>query len=132
MPLNAGDIALEEAFLRTADPFRQFMAVRIDPETFESLASLRPDPVGALGPDVPLSVLVPSFMLSEVAPRISDRVPDFPAIPDYRPCRSGSAYVDGYDDGAARDRLAAVQAVFFFVIADGWRLISEALVRSYF
>lgn len=130
-PLNAGDIALEEAFLHTADPFRQFMAVRIDPETFESLASLRPDQVGTLGPDAPLSVLVPSFMLSEVARAFQIGFLIF--LPFLIIDLVVAAVLMSM--GMMMVPPAIVSLPFklsFFVIADGWRLISEALVRSYF
>ena len=67
-PMLAEQIPVEEAFVKIVDPFRTFMAARLDPETFASMAALRPD-VAALtpSPDAPLSVLVPSFLLSEIA-----------------------------------------------------------------
>ncbi|CUX80250.1 MAG: flagellar biosynthetic protein FliP [Roseibaca calidilacus] len=131
VPFNDGDIAMEEAFLRTVDPFRAFMAARIDPETFESLASLRPTPVGALGPDSPLSVLVPSFMLSEIARAFQIGFLIF--LPFLIIDLVVAAVLMSM--GMMMVPPAIVSLPFklsFFVIADGWRLISEALVRSYF
>ena len=53
---------------RALEPFRGFMATRIDPDTFANIADLRPDARGTeLDPGAPLSLLVPSFMLSEIA-----------------------------------------------------------------
>ena len=42
-PLVAEDISVEEAFHKVIGPFRTFMAARLDPETFASMAALRPD-----------------------------------------------------------------------------------------
>lgn len=131
VPLNDGEITLEEAFVRAADPFRQFMAARVDAATFESLASLRPTPQGALGPDAPLSVLVPSFMLSEIARAFQIGFLIF--LPFLIIDLVVAAVLMSM--GMMMVPPAIVSLPFklsFFVIADGWRLISEALVRSYF
>ena len=66
-PLLNAAMPLEEAFTKTLEPFRIFMSGRIVPETFEELASLRP----GFTPNQPietssLSVLIPSFLLSEI------------------------------------------------------------------
>ena len=67
-PLTNEEITVEQAFTRTIDPFRVFMAGRLDVDTFAAMADLRPDTRGVeLSPDAPLSVLVPSFMLSEIS-----------------------------------------------------------------
>ena len=67
-PLSKGLIGIETAFELTMEPFRAFMAARIDPDTFQGLADLREsgDGLGDLAPTSPLSLLVPSFLLSEV------------------------------------------------------------------
>ena len=66
-PLVDGSLALPEAFPRAVEPFRHFMAGRTDPDTLDQLASLR-DASGLSGEiaRAPLSILVPSFMLSEI------------------------------------------------------------------
>ena len=67
-PLLADDMAVAEAIEAALVPFREFMAGRTDPGTFSAMAELRPDAAGtALSPAAPLSVLIPSFMLSEIA-----------------------------------------------------------------
>jgi flagellar biosynthesis protein FliP len=131
VPLNEGRISVEEGFMRTAEPFRLFMAARIEPETFESLASLRPEPQPVLGPDAPLSVLVPSFMLSEIARAFQIGFLIF--LPFLIIDLVVAAVLMSM--GMMMVPPAIVSLPFklsFFVIADGWRLISEALVRSYF
>ncbi|MCC1482358.1 flagellar type III secretion system pore protein FliP [Roseibaca sp. Y0-43] len=131
VPLNDGSLSLEEGFLRAAEPFRLFMAARIEPDTFESLASLRPDAQATLGPDAPLSLLVPSFMLSEIARAFQIGFLIF--LPFLIIDLVVAAVLMSM--GMMMVPPAIVSLPFklsFFVIADGWRLISEALVRSYF
>ena len=67
-PLLDEAIPVEVAMERALLPFRHFMANRLDVETFTAMAALRPDSAGIqAGPDAPLSVLVPSFLLSEIS-----------------------------------------------------------------
>lgn len=131
VPLNDGSISVEEGFLRAAEPFRLFMVARVEPETFESLASLRPAPPAVFGPDAPLSLLVPSFMLSEIARAFQIGFLIF--LPFLIIDLVVAAVLMSM--GMMMVPPAIVSLPFklsFFVIADGWRLISEALVRSYF
>ena len=66
-PLIQGQIALEEGFARTMEPLQAFMLTRIDPDTFAALADLRPDIARDVpAADAPLSIVVPSFLLSEM------------------------------------------------------------------
>lgn len=131
-PLVEGQLSVEDAFPLTLDPFRGFMAARVDAETFETLAALRPE--GATmprGEDAPLSVLIPSFMLSEVerAFQIGFLV--------YLPFLIIDLVVSAVlmSMGMMMVPPAIVSMPFklaFFVVADGWSLIAGSLVRSYF
>ncbi len=130
VPLNAGEIALEEAFVAAADPFRQFMLARVDSATYDGLAGLRPDAPDALSADAPLSVLVPAFMLSEVARAFQIGFLIF--LPFLIIDLVVAAVLMSM--GMMMVPPAIVSLPFklsFFVIADGWRLVSEALVRGY-
>ncbi len=129
-PLNDGEIAIDEAFIAVADPFRQFMLARVDVDTYDSLASLRPDTEAPLSSDAPLSVLVPAFMLSEVARAFQIGFLIF--LPFLIIDLVVAAVLMSM--GMMMVPPAIVSLPFklsFFVIADGWRLVSEALVRSY-
>lgn len=131
VPLNDGTLGLDEAFVQIMDPFRQFMAARIDPKTYDSLAALRPGVGMALSPDAPLSVLVPSFMLSEVTRAFQIGFLIF--LPFLIIDLVVAAVLMSM--GMMMVPPAIVSLPFklsFFVVADGWRLVSEALVRSYF
>src|SRR5690606_28182346 len=60
-PLVAGSLAPVAALAAAVQPFHDFMAARVDPETFHDLAALRvqePPPLG----EAPFSILVPAFM----------------------------------------------------------------------
>jgi flagellar biosynthetic protein FliP len=130
-PLVAEEIALEEALPRAIEPFRGFMAARLDPETFMAMAELRPDSAQiTAGPEAPLSVLVPSFMLSEIARAFQIGFLIF--LPFLIIDLVIAAILMSM--GMMMVPPAIVSLPFklaFFVIADGWSLIAESLVRGY-
>ena len=131
-PLIDERIAVEDAIPATLAPFRDFMAGRTDPATFEALADLRPDAEGlTLAPDTPLSILVPSFMLSEIARAFQVGFLIF--LPFLIIDLVVAAVLMSM--GMMMVPPAIVSLPFklaFFVIADGWSLLAGALVRSYF
>ena len=131
-PFTAGTLDLPTAFERGMAPFRTFMAARTDPDTFLSLAELRPQ-TGALteAGTAPLSLLVPSFMLSEIARAFEI------GFLLYLPFLIIDLVVSAVlmSMGMMMVPPAVVALPFklaFFVVADGWSLVSGALVRSYF
>ena len=65
-PLVDGEIGAEAAFSAALEPFRVFMAGRVDTDTMATLAALRPEAGVTDQASAPLSVLVPSFLLSEI------------------------------------------------------------------
>lgn len=131
-PLTAGDIDAEMAFLRTLEPFREFMAARLDSDTFFALAELRPDTIAARPtPDAPLSILVPSFLLSEISRAFQVGFLIF--LPFLIIDLVVAAILMSM--GMMMVPPAIVSLPFklaFFVVADGWSLIAGSLVRSYF
>lgn len=130
-PLTAEEIDAETAFTRTLVPFRSFMAARLDPETFFAMAELRPDTVNvAPTPDAPLSVLVPSFLLSEISRAFQIGFLVF--LPFLIIDLVVAAILMSM--GMMMVPPAIVSLPFklaFFVVADGWSLIAASLVRSY-
>lgn len=128
-PLSRGSMDVQTAIPAALAPFRGFMATRLDPDTFTALQSLRPGETGA-ALDAPLSLLVPSFILSEIqrAFEIGFLV--------YLPFLIIDLVVAAVlmSMGMMMVPPAIVSLPFklaFFVVADGWSLISGALVRSY-
>lgn len=132
-PLIDGQTTIEIAFPAAIDPFRGFMANRIDAETFAQLEALRPDVQTADGliREAPLSILVPSFLLSEVERAFMIGFLVF--LPFLIIDLVVAAVLMSM--GMMMVPPAIVSLPFklaFFVVADGWSLISGALVRSYF
>ena len=131
-PLLNEQIDVETAFVRTLDPFRGFMAARLDPETYQAMADLRPNVASAAPtPDSPLSVLVPSFLLSEMARAFQIGFLIF--LPFLIIDLVVAAILMSM--GMMMVPPAIVSLPFklsFFVIADGWSLVAGSLVRSYF
>ncbi len=121
------DLALERAI----QPFRVFMAARLDPDTFHAMAALRPEgDTAALSTQAPLSILMPSFMLSEIARAFQIGFLIF--LPFLIIDLVVAAVLMSM--GMMMVPPATVSLPFklaFFVIADGWSLIAGALVRSY-
>ncbi|WP_299286958.1 flagellar type III secretion system pore protein FliP [uncultured Tateyamaria sp.] len=131
-PLTKNLIDVETAFARTIEPFRGFMSARLDADTFGAMADLRPDTQGLeLSPDAPLSVLVPSFLLSEIARAFQIGFLIF--LPFLIIDLVAAAVLMSM--GMMMVPPAIVSLPFklaFFVVADGWSLIAGSLVRSYF
>ena len=131
-PFSEGNMELEPAFMAALEPFRTFMAARIDAETFQNLASLRETTLGAApDADAPVSLLVPSFLLSEIERAFQIGFLLF--LPFLIIDLVVAAILMSM--GMMMVPPAIVSLPFklaFFVVADGWSLVSGALVRSYF
>ncbi|MFN4170416.1 MAG: flagellar type III secretion system pore protein FliP [Pseudorhodobacter sp.] len=129
-PLSRNAVDPAEAFRATMEPFRSFMAARLDPETFATLEALRPGTASA-PVDAPLSLLVPSFLLSEIQRAFEIGFLIF--LPFLIIDLVVAAVLMSM--GMMMVPPAIVSMPFklaFFVVADGWALVSGALVRSYF
>ena len=131
-PLINEEIEPEVAFERTLSPFRAFMAARLDAETFYTMAELRPDTAGlTLSADAPLSVLIPSFLLSEIARAF--QVGFLVFLPFLIIDLVVAAVLMSMGMMMVPPAVVALPfKLAFFVVADGWALISGSLVRSYF
>ena len=131
VPLMDGSVEIEEGFNLTMAPLRVFMAARLDPDTLAELASLRPglDPT-VPADDAPLSVIVPAFLLSEIARAFQVGFLIF--LPFLIIDLVVAAILMSM--GMMMVPPAIVSLPFklaFFVVADGWSLIAASLVRGY-
>ena len=130
-PLSRGAVDIQQAIPLVMAPFRVFMSARLDPDTFAALADLRPTAPVTAPVDAPLSLLVPSFILSEIQRAFEIGFLVF--LPFLIIDLVVAAVLMSM--GMMMVPPAAVSMPFklaFFVVADGWSLISSALVRSYF
>ena len=129
-PLTEGKIDIQQAIPLVLAPFRTFMAARTSPETFAALQALRPGDSSA-AVTAPMSLLVPSFMLSEISRAFE--IGFLIYLPFLIIDLVTAAILMSM--GMMMVPPAVVSLPFklaFFVVADGWALISGALVRSYF
>lgn len=131
-PFGDGLLEFETAFTKAMAPFRDFMSARVNPDTFAALSELRPD-LNALEPqpDSHLSILVPSFMLSEIARAF--QVGFLLFLPFLIIDLVVAAILMSM--GMMMVPPAIVSLPFklaFFVVADGWTLIASGLVQSYY
>nr|WP_207623725.1 flagellar type III secretion system pore protein FliP [Rhodobacter calidifons] len=130
-PMTNGTMEIGPGLQAAIAPFRAFMALRVDPETLQTLQDLRVGAPVAAPAEAPLSLLVPAFLLSEIqrAFEIGFMI--------YLPFLIIDLVVAAIlmSMGMMMVPPAVVSLPFklvFFVVADGWALISGALVRSYF
>jgi flagellar biosynthesis protein FliP len=130
-PLTNGTLPLDAAIQATLAPFRVFMAGRIDPDTFAALQDLRPQ-IAPLPPaDAALSLLVPSFLLSEIQRAFEIGFLIF--LPFLIIDLVVAAVLMSMGMMMVPPAVVALPfKLAFFVVADGWSLIAGALVRSYF
>lgn len=131
-PMLNGTLQVEPAIAATVAPFRLFMAARIDPDTFAELSALRPDTDPAVQViDAPLSVLIPSFLLSEIARAFQIGFMVF--LPFLIIDLVVAAVLMSMGMMMVPPSIVSLPfKLAFFVVADGWSLIAGALVRSYF
>jgi flagellar biosynthetic protein FliP len=123
-PYLAGTVELADAIAPTYAPFRDFMQARVDGDVLARLQDLR----GTA--EVTPAVLVPSFLLSEIARAFQIGFLVF--LPFMIIDLIVAAVLMSM--GMMMVPPAVVSLPFklaFFVIADGWTLVSEALVRGY-
>lgn len=129
-PLMDGRLALDMAFGAAMDPFRGFMANRVDGTTLAAMADLRGEPPDTGAEAMPLSVLVPSFMLSEISRAFQIGFLIF--LPFLIIDLVVAAVLMSMGMMMVPPAIVALPfKLAFFVVADGWSLLAGALVRSY-
>jgi flagellar biosynthetic protein FliP len=131
-PWLEGTLPLDQAFGPATDPFRGFMAGRVDADTLATIAALRPD-VGTVPADpatVPLSVLVPSFLLSEI--QRAFLVGFLVFLPFLVIDLVVAAVLMSMGMMMVPPAIVALPfKLAFFVVVDGWTLVTMGLVEGY-
>lgn len=128
-PLVAGTIGPEKAFQLAIGPFQSFMQARVDPNTLSILIDARGSDSISNDP-TNLANLVPAFLLSEIQRAFEIGFLIF--LPFLVIDLVVAAILMSM--GMMMVPPAIVSLPFklaFFVVADGWGLLSGALVRSY-
>ena len=130
-PMINGTSPPEQAFAAGMEPFRGFMGARVDIDTLDRMSALRDVTPPEQSRDAPLSILVPSFLLSEIARAFQVGFLIF--LPFLVIDLVVAAVLMSM--GMMMVPPAIVSLPFklsFFVVADGWTIVSEALVTGYF
>ena len=129
-PLLAGQVEETVGVERAFEPFRAFMESRVDPDTLAVMAEASPSREVVPGERPPVSVLIPSFLLSEIQRGFEV------GFLIFLPFLIIDLVVASVlmSMGMMMVPPAVVALPFklaFFVIADGWTLLAGALVRGY-
>lgn len=129
-PLIAGEITQEEAFTRGSEPFRLFMLAHVREKDLELFIDMsrRTDIAGP--DDVPLHVLTPAFMISEL--RRAFEI----GFLLFVPFLIIDLVVASILMSVGMMMLPPITVslpfkLIFFVLVDGWTLVAGSLVRSY-
>ncbi|MEL7173427.1 MAG: flagellar type III secretion system pore protein FliP [Pseudomonadota bacterium] len=137
-PLLDGRMEAEAAMESGAEPFRRFMSARVDAQTLADLAAVAPGrPLGeAPTPEsidpaaAPLSLLMPAFMLSEIARAFTIGFMLF--LPFVIIDLVVASILMSMGMMMVPPIVVSLPLkLAFFVVADGWSLVASALVRGY-
>ena len=129
-PLIANEIAEEEAFDKTMTPMRAFMLAHVrdqDLGLFMNLAKLEPV---ATAEAVPLRVLIPAFMISEL--RRAFEIGFLLFVPFLIIDMVVASLLMSMGMMMLPPVMIALPfKLIFFVLVDGWYLVAGSLVQSY-
>ncbi len=129
-PLLDGNITEAQAFERTIAPFRDFMELRVDQGVIDELGGSLPGRGFNPNDETPLSLLVPSFMLSEIQRGFEIGFMIF--LPFLVIDLVVASILMGMGMMMVPPAVVALPfKLAFFVVADGWSLLAGALVRGY-
>lgn len=129
-PMIAEEISVSEGFRKALEPLSAFMMARVDGETLQAMQALRAQTQVAPQSPPALSVLVPSFMLSEIARAFQIGFLIF--LPFLIIDLVVSAILMSMGMMMVPPALVALPfKLAFFVVSDGWQLIAFSLVRGY-
>ncbi|WP_181704771.1 flagellar type III secretion system pore protein FliP [Chthonobacter rhizosphaerae] len=135
-PLLANEITEQEAFGKIVDPFRSFMLDHVrekDLALFQDLRSAPGSPAPAApaaDEAVPLTILIPAFMISEL--RRAFEIGFLIALPFLVIDMIVATVVMSMGMMMMPPAVVALPfKVLFFVLIDGWNILVAGLVRSY-
>lgn len=129
-PLIAGEIREVEAFERASQPFKTFMLRHVRPTDLDLFIELSRQPRPAAIEAVPLTSLVPAFMISEL--RRAFEIGFLLFLPFLIIDLVVSSILISM--GMMMVPPITVSLPFkliFFVLVDGWRLVTSSLVQSF-
>ncbi len=129
-PYMAGTIAEKDAFERTVAPFRAFMLRNAREKDVELFITLSRKPPPETPEALPLTTLIPAFMISEL--RRAFEIGFLLFLPFLVIDLIVSSILIAMGMMMVPPVMVALPfKLIFFVIVDGWRLIAGSLVQSF-
>ncbi|MEX2311114.1 MAG: flagellar type III secretion system pore protein FliP [Rhodospirillales bacterium] len=129
-PLIAGQIDEFDAFERTIQPFRVFMLRHVREQDLELFVSISGADVESARAEMPMRVLIPAFMISEL--RRAFEIGFLIFVPFLIIDMVVASVLMAMGMMMLPPIIIALPfKIIFFVLVDGWYLIVGSLVRSY-
>ncbi len=129
-PLIAQEIEVDEAFTRTAGPFRTFMLTHVREKDLELFIDMSGEPAPATPEDVSLRVLIPAFMISEL--RRAFEIGFLLFVPFIVIDLVIASILMSMGMMMLPPVIISLPfKLIFFVLVDGWHLVAGSLVQSY-
>jgi flagellar biosynthetic protein FliP len=128
-PYSAGKLTEQQAFVRTSEPFRQFMLKHVRTDDLQLFSGLSGKPPVARA-EMPLTTLMPAFMISEL--RRAFEIGFLLLLPFLIIDMAVSAVLMAMGMMMLPPpTIALPMKIIFFVLVDGWALVAGSLIRSF-
>ena len=128
-PYNEGRINETQAFERTSAPFKQFMLKHVRDDDVQLFVDLSGKPV-AKRADLPLTTLMPAFMISEL--RRAFEIGFMLLLPFLIIDLAVAAVLMAMGMMMLPPTsISLPMKIIFFVLVDGWALVAGSLVKSF-
>jgi flagellar biosynthetic protein FliP len=129
-PLIANEVTAEQAFQRSAEPFKDFMLQNVRDKDLKLFNDLSKEPAPAKPEDMSLRILIPAFMISELKRAFEI------GFLLFLPFLIIDLVVASVLMSMGMMMLPPVVVslpfkLIFFVLVDGWSLVAGSLVQSY-
>jgi len=129
-PLVAGTIPIEEAFTRASAPVHEFMVANVRPADLQLFFDMSGTPAPEDSTAIPLQVLIPAFMISEL--RRAFEIGFLLFIPFVIIDMVVASVLMSMGMMMLPPVVISLPfKLIFFVLVDGWHLVAGSLIRSF-
>ncbi len=129
-PLISGQIQVEEAFTRASAPVHDFMAANVRPADLQLFFDMSSTPAPADRTAIPLQVLIPAFMISEL--RRAFEIGFLLFLPFVIIDMVVASVLMSMGMMMLPPVVISLPfKLIFFVLVDGWHLVAGSLIRSF-
>jgi flagellar biosynthetic protein FliP len=129
-PLIAGQIQVQEAFTRSAAPIHDFMAANVRKEDLQLFYDMSQQEPPADATSIPLQILVPAFMISEL--RRAFEIGFLLFLPFVIIDMVVASVLMSMGMMMLPPVVISLPfKLIFFVLVDGWHLVAGSLIRSF-